>query len=130
MAKPLYWNWPRIQAEVNRSLGRGIAAAAAFLTARVKEILSIPAPRKTVISGTGVRYYRAMTKAKPGAPPRKLSGRMRQSITFEVAPDGLSARVGTNLKPYPKVHELGKHPWLLRTVRMFRGALERIIGGP
>lgn len=91
-----------IETEVERLVGRGLTAAAIHLSTRVKEIVSVPAPRVRVISGRRSRNpgqvgYRAATPATPGAPPRKLTGRLRASIAYEVSPGGRVARVGTNV---------------------------------
>jgi phage gpG-like protein len=122
-----------VQAEALRLAGHGLAPAAAFLAARVKEELSVPAPRRIVLGkrgkAKGVRSYRAATPATPGDPPRKLSGRLRASITYEVSPDGTKARVGTNVI-YGRRHEYGDHPFLVTTLLRYRGELEQILGKP
>ena len=68
----------KIAAQVEVSAGRGLNAARIFLTARVKEALSVPAPRTPVREGPqegqkkgAIKYYRAVTPATVGAPPRK-----------------------------------------------------------
>src|SRR4051812_1245627 len=85
----------QIEAEVSRNIGRGLLAGAIFLTARVKEVLSVPAPRRRVLARSGAYYYRATTPATPGAPPRKLSGRLRASADYQLLPGGTEARVGS-----------------------------------
>lgn len=100
---------------IRPALVRALTAGAVLLTGRVKETLSVAAPRKRVTSRKGVRYYRATTPAVKGAPPRKLSGRLRASITYRVDADGLVARVGTGVV-YARRHELGDHPFLVPTL--------------
>lgn len=119
-----------IEAEIVRRAGRGVASASYFLQARLKEVLSVPAPRKRVRSASGVVYYRATTPALPGAPPRKLSGRLRASIAVEMVStsDGLVGRIGTNVF-YGRVHEEGLHQWLVPTMRKYRSAIYRIVIG-
>ena len=56
-----------------RRLQRGLEAGANVLLNKIKQKISVPAPRKLVMSKRGDVYYRATTKAAPGAPPRKLS---------------------------------------------------------
>lgn len=120
-----------IEREVLKNLGRGLEAGAIFLKARVKETLSVPAPRKRVLGkrgkNAGVYYYRATTPATPGAPPRKLSGRLRSSITHEMSNDGLTARVGTNVE-YAQHLEEGGHAYLITTLEANLDNLARIIG--
>lgn len=116
-----------IVAEVDRRLTR----AAVHLTGKVKEVLSVPAPRRAVIGKrgklTGVRYYVATTPATPGAPPRKLSGRLRSSITWESISE-VHKRVGTNVL-YGKPLENMGHLFLGITMNAEKATLERIIGG-
>lgn len=122
------WNWPRIEADLERAVSKqGIEPAAVFLENRAKEITSVPAPRKRVVSRRGVSYYRALTKATPGAPPRKLSGRGRASITHEMV-NPLLARVGTNAVHMAAHERGGLHKWLSVAAEKFRGALARIVG--
>ncbi len=80
----------------------------------------MPAPRTRVTSRKGVRYYRATTPAIPGAPPRKLSGRLRASQGYSVSPATLTARVGTNVI-YGAVHEYKTgHAFLAPTLAAHR----------
>ncbi len=60
-------------------------------------------------SWADVRYE--PSPATPGAPPRKLSGRGRASVTREIDRENLVGRVGTNV-PYMRKHEYTGHPWL------------------
>lgn len=121
----------QIEQEVAASIGKGIRAAAIFLTARIKEELSVAAPRKAVVGSrglrAGVRYYRATTPATKGAPPRKLSGRLRSSIGYSMADDGLRARVGTNVVYAPRL-EFGGHPFLQTIIDRHADDVLKIIG--
>jgi phage gpG-like protein len=103
--------------EVRRRATRAVTAGSVVLAAKLKETLSVPAPRKRVLSRRGVYYYRATTPATPGAPPRKLSGRLRASITRQTleTPQGPVGRVGTNVV-YARRHERGTHPFLAPTL--------------
>jgi hypothetical protein len=59
--------------------------------------------------------------SRPGEPPRKQHGRLRASVTHEVDPNTLEARVGTNYKVGMWL-ELGTkrglkpRPWLRRAL--------------
>lgn len=136
----------RISQQVKRAAGKGLNAARIFLTARIKETLSVPAPRIRVKSPGGDISYRATTPAIPGAPPRKLSGRLRGSVTSEMQGEsraviGVSAKGMPSVKspmgfPYPAYHELkglgamsGQHPFLIPTVVRWRSAIRKIMGG-
>lgn len=76
----------KIAEQVQRRANSGVKNAAVFLAARIKETVSVPAPRKRVVSSLGDISYRATAKAIPGAPPRKLSGKLRQSVTYQLDP--------------------------------------------
>lgn len=116
----------RIKAQVERGASKGTQAAAVFLVARIKETLSVPAPRKRVTSFAGVVYYKATTKATPGAPPRKVSGRLRSSITYAII-SPKEAWVGTNVH-YAKPLERKGHKFLGPTYDKYRTELNKIIG--
>lgn len=145
----------KIGEQVLRGAGKGLDAARMFLIARIKETLSVPAPRKAVRLPPGpgskrgaIRYYRATTRALPGAPPRKLSGRLRASVTSEKVLAGTVAIwIGANARAmpsrrhpmgfsYPRYHELqvagmsgsGKHPFIRPTVEKYRRELVAIVG--
>ncbi|HXD88526.1 MAG TPA: hypothetical protein VN641_18700 [Urbifossiella sp.] len=110
----------RLQAEAKQRL----AKAASHLANQLKEVLSVPAPR---VKKRG-RQARAATPAIPGAPPRKLTGRLRASIAWVVSADGMTATVGTNVI-YGAVHEHGLHPWLMVTFQRERAAIDAILNG-
>lgn len=136
------WNEARIKSDLNRSVGKGIAAAAIFLANRIREFLSVPAPRKITRGKDGVRYYRATTKATPGAPPRKLSGALRRSVGWILLERMTAARVGVfggkemaHQKPgtvgkYARKHERTDHKFISVMIEMWRPQLEAIIGRP
>jgi hypothetical protein len=128
----------RIEAEVLRAAGKGLDAARWFLVARIKEALSEPAPRRKVPGGG----YRATTRATRGAPPRKLSGRGRASVT-SVMRSPVEAWVGANARsakgyPYMRRHERrpggppgsGAHPFAQPTAVRYRREIAAIIGRP
>jgi len=76
---------------------------------------------------TGGRMV-AETDATPGAPPRVLTGRLRQSVDHETkkTKSKIVSRVGTNVK-YGVVHEEGTHPWLMPALRASKNDIRRII---
>lgn len=127
----MQWNGDKIAAEIDRIAARRLVAAAVYLTGKVKEVLSVPAPRQLVKSPRG-NFYRATVDAKRGAPPRKLSGRLRASMTYQVLDAGKRVRIGTNVI-YARRHELGfpkghaMHPFLKPTLFAERAAIERIL---
>ncbi len=56
------------------------------------------------------------TPSAPGEPPRRQTGALRDSLTVELAPDRLSARVGTDLDSGAHLEfgtqEIAPRPWL------------------
>jgi hypothetical protein len=113
----------KIKKEVERSAGKGLHAFLLFIEARTKEVLSIPAPRKIVRPVGKPFYYRALTPATKGAPPRKLSGRLRGSVQIQMTSPtsgviGASARAAPSKNypggfPYNIYHEIAKPEWLM-----------------
>ena len=99
------------------------------------------------VEGTGVRTSSRRGRRKgtliynkypsaPGEPPHVQTGRLRASITHDIAADGLSGRVGTNVKyglylekGAPSIN-LQARPWLLRALMEKRTTVERILTAP
>jgi hypothetical protein len=128
------WMGRDVTAEIEKLRGKGLVAAGIHATRRLKEVLSVPAPRRIAVAGVrakwvppGTRYYVATTRATPGAPPRKLSGQLRRSVTYEVSPGKTFVRVGTNVV-YARKLENGGHPWLLKTMIAIGPELAAILG--
>lgn len=133
----------RIATQVQKRAASGTLNAAIFLSARLKETVSVPAPRKRVVNNAGDIRYVATTRAVRGAPPRKLSGKLRQSITYGLvgvtgqatkttkrlgtAVVGVKAR-GANGFNYPAFLESHGHPFMSTTVRRYRADLVTIVG--
>lgn len=121
-----------LDAIVQRIAGTGIERAAPFLEARIKEKVSVPAPRERRTTGPRSRspgrvYYVATSPAQPGAPPRKLSGRMRSGVAHQIVEPKRKARVGGNVE-YMRRHEMGNHPFLVPTLLENMTRIAAIIG--
>ncbi len=123
------WTGEKLWEQIERAAGKGVQAGAIFLVARVKEVLSVPAPRRISwgrSKGVFVRSYQATTKATPGHPPRKLSGKLRASINY--AMEGpMRARVGTKIKYGRPLEMRMNHQFLRPTAAKFRRVLLRIM---
>jgi hypothetical protein len=100
-----------LESQFARRIEAGLKSAGIFLAAKTREILSTPAPKKRAKSALGGTHFRAATKASPGAPPRLLSGRLRGSVTWGLAPDRRSVRVSANTR-YAGPLERRRHPFL------------------
>lgn len=136
----------KIRKQVERASGKGIEAARIFITARIREALSAAAPRTKVVGPNGVPYWRATSPATPGAPPRVVSGRGRQSLWSRTVPNQNRIEIGANARSIPSsgspkgifymmYHEskyLGKkgglHPWIKPVVQKYRKEIQKILG--
>lgn len=140
----------KIAQQVQRGAGKGLQAAVTFLASRVREAVSVPAPRKAIrgLPLPGKRkgpilYYRATTRAIPGAPPRKLSGKLRQSVWSKMLTP-TKAVIGANARGYPsRGHPRGanypailelshnprrRHAFIAPTIRKYRREIAVIMG--
>ena len=117
--------------KLRRNIVIALTRTAIAVTNDLKNVVSIPAPRR--VSKTTGRVY-ARTKATPGAPPRKLTVRGRASISYRVDQWELVARVGTNVL-YMRVHEEsppgtpGLHKWVVPNMVTNRSKYERLLAG-
>lgn len=143
----------KIARQVDTSAGKGLDAARRFMTARVKETMSVPAPRRAVrlppVGGAkrgAISHYVATTPATAGAPIRKLSSRARTATTSKMltprtAVVGVNARANPTRKwprgfNYPKYHELelpgmvgsGRHKFIAPTVEKYKADAAKICG--
>jgi hypothetical protein len=90
----------------------GLAEAAIVVRRRAVQLISIP--------GTG-REGTTAGHSKPGEPPRKQTGNLRNHTDYEVDSQSSEARIGTNV-PYGRYLELGTkrgilpRPWLRRAL--------------
>lgn len=122
----------KMAAELRASAVRRLTRVAIEATNDLKKMVSTAAPRK--VSKKSGRVY-AATKATPGAPPRKLTGRMRASLSYKVDKVLLNATVGTNVI-YAPVHEFGTrnkpgglHKFVEPTMKINAVKYERILLG-
>lgn len=98
-----------------------LSAAASVVTTKAKRLLSV--------AGTGrVRGKKAgpVVHAPKGEPPYKQTGRLRASMTYEVDPETLVARIGTNVE-YSRRLELLDHPFLRRALDETRPEVDAIV---
>lgn len=122
------WNGDGIRREAQREARRRLNAAAITVQDHAKRLLSVAG---TAPGRSGGRRVYGATRSAPGEPPRKQTGRLRASVAREV--DGLTARVGTNVK-YGLHLEIGtRHmaarPWLRRSLAESRNTITRIFEG-
>ena len=118
-----------VEREVQALAGRGLAAAGRYLANEIRRVVSVPAPYVMVRPRSGGQPYpRATTPATPGAPPRKLTGRLRAAVG-SWQPDDATVRVGVQRVVYARPLETWMgHPYLVPTLRANLENLSRIVG--
>jgi hypothetical protein len=128
----------KITNEALKHAGKGLKTARIFLQARVKETLSVPAPRKKIPLAQG-GGYRATKPAIPYAPPRKLSGKLRSGVsgrTVSPVEEEIIVKAHSNKGfDYARYHEVvglgqgsGKHRYLKPTLDKWKGEVAMIAG--
>ena len=135
MPDNLDWHGEEAMDHVRRRAVGFLTRAAITVTRRAKELLSVPgtAQGRSKKTGRYARVYGA-ARSKPGEPPRKQTGRLRASVTYEIDERTLTARVGTNVK-YGRYLELGTkrgiapRPWLRRALAECRAKIDSLLSG-
>lgn len=134
------WNGDAGREYVNRRAVKFLTRAAITVKREAQSLLSVQGVGKIDKSGAVVpntggnapKVYNAFP-SKPGEPPRKQSGELRRSVTYEVDKGELTARVGTN-KPYGRYLELGTkrglapRPWLRRALAHMASRVNELLG--
>lgn len=123
------WHGDGAMDYVRRRAVAAITRAAIEVARRAKGLLSVAGtgPGK---GGRGNIY--GANPSAPGEPPRKQTGRLRASVTYEVDANALEARVGTNVE-YGKHLELGTRrglaprPWLRRALAEAQGRINQLL---
>jgi HK97 gp10 family phage protein len=130
----LEWHGKEAMDHVRQRAFQFLTRAAITVSRRAKELLSVPGTAYSSGHGggrKGKRVYGAV-RSEPGEPPRKQTGRLRASVTYEVDESSLSARVGTNVT-YGKYLELGTkkgikpRPWLRRALAEMQGKVDELL---
>lgn len=117
------WDGGPVEHKIAQLAGRGLQAATIHLTNRVRQAVSVPAPRRRTKMGR----YVATTPASPGAPPRKLSGHLRRSIAWQMFKAGTVGRVGTNVLYGGPLEGWMNHSFLAYTLNKAKGELAMIM---
>jgi len=136
-------DWTReVQASIEDEAFRRIVRACVTCTNDLKKLVSTPPP---VIYSPGkngkLRRLTAVergrkVKATRGAPPRKITGRGRASITYKVERRQMRGFVGTNVfymqiheEPTPRAPWGGTHKWVAPTMAENGGKYNAILAG-
>lgn len=118
--------------EIQVELGKRVEKAAIHLMNTIRQKLNRSQPYTISKSSSG-KHYHGQAPSLPGEPPKKIRGDLQRSITYEMGPDKLSAKVGTNLA-YGAYLELGTahiapRPFLRSTLLEEQGTIDRILSG-
>lgn len=118
----LRWYEQEVTAAIHSEIGRRIARAAIVLTRYARRQVSRVGPGHS----------------KAGEFPYKKTGHLRRNITYEIYPNEMGGRWGTNVL-YGKFLELGTRgpgrrrmvprPWITRTTAETMHKIKRILGG-
>jgi phage gpG-like protein len=134
MSTNIEWHGDEAMELVREKAARGLSRAAMEVRRRAAQLLSLAGTANST-GGGGKRKGSRITgavRSAPGEPPRKQTGRLRASVTYEVS--GLEARVGTNVK-YGKYLELGTkrgispRPWLRRALAECQQTIGQLLLG-
>lgn len=117
------WDGGTVEQKIRQMAGRGLQVATIHLSNRVRQAVSVPAPRRR--SSTG--RYVATSKASPGAPPRKLSGQLRRSIAWQMYKFNTVGRVGTNVVYGRPLETWMNHSYLFYSLKKAQGELTTIM---
>jgi len=122
------WTPREIQVMAENQAGEGLKACAKFFQTVLRQTISVQAPYVVHFSKTGKPSYRALTKATPGAPPRRVSGNLMRRVAMDFDDANNVAYVFTDVD-YGAKHEKGDHPWMLPTLKKNLEVLGQVAGG-
>lgn len=125
----LEWHGDEAASRIRKRSVQFLTRAAIAVSRRAKELLSVAG------TGSGGRDSQGRFKrvyganpSKPGEPPRKQTGRLRASVSYEVDEGSLSARVGTNVD-YGRILEVERNrPWLKRALAETSERVNELLG--
>lgn len=126
--------------EVEFHIGRQLDKAAIHLVNKIKKKLSVPGTASAIRSFTykyGGETFNVRKKGRvygavhsePGEPPRKQTGRLRASITWDQSGKH-SRRVGSNVIYARRLEVELDRPYLRSTLAEESGRIAEIIGKP
>jgi hypothetical protein len=116
--------------QLRKILEAGLDAGRKFLESEVMKTLAVQAPYRIMrAKKSGRVYYRALTKAKQGAPPRRISGNLQHATASYIHADGLGFRVGTldQEAPYGAYLEGKNHQYMQPTLNRVADQLAAVM---
>jgi len=130
---PMKWKGDEAMRLIRTEAANRLEGAGMFVRGKARENISRAQPTRLAHSrATGESYRVGLDPSAPGEFPKKVSGRLRLGVAYEVDRERLEARVGTNV-PWGKWLELGTRlmaprPWLLKTILENVGTLKQKFG--
>lgn len=123
------WNLEAFNKLNADQLRKGMTRAGVYFTSKLRGYVGKAQPYKRYDGG---RRYRGLDPSKPGDFPRKLSGQLQKSMTWELDKKKLILSVGSNLKGYPSYLQTGTRfmlarPWLSLGFDKERNAIGKMI---
>jgi len=129
MAARIRWHQKRFEAKLKREVSKRMALAVELVKGTARTLISRGQPLGVVKSGKTAGRRFGLDPSKPGEPPKKVEGRLFNSIAARVVDSGttITGQVGTNVI-YARRLELGTKGNQQRTKRPFlRPALKQNI---
>ena len=126
------WKGPEALKKIQNESVQRLEGACMFIRGKARQNISRAQPSRLYHTKAGMSYRVGLSPSEPGEYPKKLSGRLRLSVTYEVNDVTMEARVGTNV-PWGLWLEMGTRtmlprPWLLPTIIFNNVALVRHFG--
>ncbi len=115
--------------DVEKELHKRLTKIGVYFTSQERGFLNVSQPYKR--SGNN---YKGLDPSSPGDFPKKLSGQLQKSMTWELNKKELSVTCGSNLKPYPAYLEsstkwMQARPWLTLGFEKTKDQLGKIAVG-
>ena len=131
----LEWHGDAVKKALNASVERRLTLAAMSLQKFIRENLSVDQPKykpkkHKTRPRKGPAKYIGLSPSRPGEYPKRLSGQLLRSISWENVGKGVR-RVGTNLR-YGRWLETGtrkmlRRPWLSLAIRQHARFMQAIL---
>ncbi len=116
--------------EVTKDLVKKFTKAGIYFTSALRGHLNVAQPYKRSERGN----YKGSSPSAPGQFPKKLSGSLQKSMTWDLDKKKLVLTCGSNLKGYPSILQHGNkyiqsRPWLTLGFDLEQATISKIITG-